>query len=61
MNKDRELWTTSLVECLDCHYEWVAVHPLAADDLVCPECYSTDTARSAPSLLTYRDNLDKQA
>lgn len=37
-------WCAGYAECLSCGNEWIAVWPLG-DDLVCPECESTDTIR----------------
>lgn len=36
-------------ECLTCAHAWVAVWPLAAGYLECPNCGSTDTIREASS------------
>lgn len=33
-------------ECLDCKRAWVAVWPLGADNLECPNCHSTNTGRN---------------
>ena len=44
-NHTPEIWCVSSGECLDCGYEWTAVHPLAADNLQCPKCGSSDTVR----------------
>lgn len=32
-------------QCNQCRNVWVAVWPLAADNLECPDCHSTDTDR----------------
>jgi predicted RNA-binding Zn-ribbon protein involved in translation (DUF1610 family) len=40
-----DVWVTSHAECLTCGHIWIAVHPLNADDLECPQCGSTDTVR----------------
>lgn len=40
-----EQWCAGTAECLDCGTEWVAVWPLAAKQLECPECGSSDTVR----------------
>lgn len=40
-----DLWCSGTAECLDCGREWVAVWPLAADDLECPDCGSQNTVR----------------
>lgn len=34
-------------ECLDCDYSWVAVWPVGADALECPNCHGTETDREA--------------
>lgn len=39
------LWTKSKAECLVCFHTWIAVHPVAAGDLVCQACGSSDTVR----------------
>jgi len=44
-----EVIVQSKAECLDCLHVWEAVHPLAADDLECPNCYSKNTIRVDPS------------
>jgi Zn finger protein HypA/HybF involved in hydrogenase expression len=38
-------WAHGSAECLDCQHTWVAVWPLGADALECPECHSTNTDR----------------
>jgi Zn finger protein HypA/HybF involved in hydrogenase expression len=40
-----ELWCAMPSQCLDCGKEWVAVFPLAAADIECPECGSDNTVR----------------
>ena len=40
-------WTYSAATCLFCLYQWIAVHPLAVDELYCPKCMSDDTVREA--------------
>lgn len=40
-----EQWCISKGECLGCGYEWIAVHPLAADSLECAKCRCHDTVR----------------
>jgi len=40
-----ESWCVSKSECLNCGYEWIAFHPLAADNLECDKCSSHDTVR----------------
>jgi Zn finger protein HypA/HybF involved in hydrogenase expression len=40
-----ELWLGIPAECLDCGKEWVAVFPLGAGDLECPQCGSDNTVR----------------
>ncbi len=34
-------------ECLNCDHKWIAVWPLGADALECPQCGSADTDREA--------------
>jgi len=40
-------WCAGSAECLRCGCEWVAVWPLGADSLECPDCGETDTVREA--------------
>jgi len=40
-----KLWCLAPSKCLSCGHKWVAVYPLAAADLECPKCSSTDTVR----------------
>lgn len=40
-----EQWCHGLAQCLQCGHEWVAVWPLAAEPLECPQCGSSDTVR----------------
>ncbi|MCL2874753.1 MAG: hydrogenase maturation nickel metallochaperone HypA [Betaproteobacteria bacterium] len=41
-----EQWCSGTAECFECDYEWIAVWPLGADALECPECGSDDTDRT---------------
>lgn len=50
-----ELWCSGTGECLDCGHAWPAVWPLAADDLECPGCGSTNTVREDAPALTGGD------
>lgn len=45
-----EQWCAMPSECLDCGHEWIAVFPLAASDLECPECESDNTVRGIDDL-----------
>ncbi len=45
-----ELWAAMPSECMDCGHKWVAVFPLAAADLECPECGSDNTFRGFDDL-----------
>lgn len=44
MNED-ELWASGHAQCLDCGRHWVAVWPLGADPLECPDCGKFHTTR----------------
>lgn len=39
------LWTNSWADCMSCSARWLATHPLACGDLICPHCNSPDTVR----------------
>jgi hypothetical protein len=41
-----EQWCCGNVECFDCGKTWVAVWPLGADMLECPNCGGTNTDRT---------------
>ena len=47
-----EMWCAGKAECHQCGHEWVAVWPLAAEQLECPHCGSTDTDREQQSANT---------
>ena len=38
-------WCDGTASCLNCGHEWIAVWPLGAESLECPDCGSTDTDR----------------
>lgn len=40
-------WCTGNAECLTCGHEWLAVWPLGANDLECPNCGESDTVRES--------------
>lgn len=40
-------WCTGKAECLACEHEWIAVWPLGANDLECPNCGGRDTVRES--------------
>lgn len=54
-----DMWCAGYAECLSCEREWIAVWSLASDDLVCPECESTDTIRDhAPNYVRNDDTAN---
>lgn len=42
-----EQWCSGMAECFCCEHTWIAVWPLGAEALECPECGSVDTDRTA--------------
>lgn len=40
-------WCAGDAECLTCGAEWIAVWPLGAEAIECPECGGFDTDRTA--------------
>lgn len=32
-------WQASHMVCLECEFEWAAVHPAVAEYLCCPNCF----------------------
>jgi hypothetical protein len=45
MTEELGPWCNGEAWCLECHNEWVAIWPLGAESLECPDCGSTDTDR----------------